>query len=144
MRKEVIFAIIIGLFLGLVILYGIQLANQSTKKATGSSVTPTQEETTSPTPTPNIAQGIIIISPQNHAVVNTNSVRIVGKTVANSTVAISDSEDDILINADKDGSFSTDIKLTGGANIINITSLKPDLTTDTAKITVIYTTAKID
>ncbi len=143
MRKEVVFAIIIGLILGLVILYGIQLANQSTKQAANSSLTPTPTETVSQTPAPGTNQ-LTITSPQNHAVVNTGSIKITGKTAPNSSVAISDTEDDALVTADKDGNFTVDLKLAGGSNTISLTSLKPDLTTDTAKITVIYTTAKID
>lgn len=143
MRKEVIFAIIIGLILGFVILFGWKLANQSAKQA-ASSTAPTPMVSASPSVTVTPPLGIIISSPQNHAVVNTSSVKIIGKTQPNSSIAISDTEDDTIVTADKEGNFTTDLKITGGANLIKLTALKSDLTLDQTTITVIYSTAKID
>ena len=76
MRKEVVFAIIIGLVLGLVILYGVQLANNSARQAANTSATPTPEETLTPTPTP--ISGLMVASPNDHAVVNIATIKIVG------------------------------------------------------------------
>ena len=141
MRKEVIFAIIIGLILGLVTLYGVQLANNSAKQA-AISTTPTPEET--PTPTPTAISGLTITSPNDHSVVGTATIKITGKTAPDAAVAIYSSEDDALVTADKDGNFESDLKLTGGENVIKLTSLKPDQTTETIQISVIYSTAKIN
>ncbi len=141
MRKEVVFAIIVGLILGLVILYGIQIANQSSKQAVSTTVTPTPENSTTITPNP---VSLTILSPQNHAVVSTATVKITGKTFSNSSVAISDSVDDALVTSGTDGNFTANLNLTGGGNIIKFTVLKPDQTTDSTKIAVIYTSAKID
>jgi len=142
MRKEVVFAIIIGLFLGAVILVGWQLADQSAKQAASTTATPqTKPDPASPdTPT---AQSLTITSPQNHAVVNTNSIKITGKTLPNASIAATNSEDDTIVTADIDGNFSVDLSLTGGENVIKLTVLKDDHTTDSTQITVIYTTAKI-
>lgn len=141
MRKEVVFAIIIGLILGAVILVGWQLADQSAKQASSTSTTPQTKPDPDLSETP-VVQSINVISPQNHAVVNTNSIKITGKTLPSATVAISDSEDDAIVTADIDGNFSVDIALTGGTNLIKLTVLKDDRTTDSTQITVIYTTAK--
>lgn len=141
MRKEVVFAIIIGLFLGAVILIGWQLADRSAKQA--ASTSQAKPDLAPPeTPTP-VAQSISLTSPRNHAIVNTNSVKITGKTFPNTPIAISDSEDDAIVTTDKDGNFSLDLTLTGGANLIKLTVLKDDHTTDSTQVTVIYTTAKI-
>lgn len=144
MRKEVVFAIIIGLVLGLVILYGIRVANQSARQAATTSTTPNPEEMVTQIPSPTPVSGLTIISPTDHAVINTSTAKITGKTVPGSTIAIYSSEDDGLVTADKDGNFSLDLKLTGGENIIKVTALKPDQTTESTQITVIYTTAKIN
>jgi len=72
-----------------------------------------------------------------------NSIKIIGKTLANAFVAASNSEDEAIVTADKDGNFSVDLALTGGENVIKLTVLKDDLTTASTQITVIYTTAKI-
>lgn len=141
MRKEVVFAIIIGLILGLVILYGVQLANRSAKQAAATVTAPTPGETLAPTPT--ITAGLTVTSPSDHAVVNTSLIKITGKTTPDASVAIYSSEDDTLVTADKDGNFESDLELTGGENIITLTALKPDQTTETVQISVVYSTAKL-
>lgn len=140
MRKEVIFAIIIGLILGLVILYGVQLANRSANQAAATVTAPTPGETLTPTPT---VSALSIISPNDHAVVNTATIKITGKTTPGATIAIYSSEDDALVTADKDGNFTSDLKLTGGENVIKFTSLKPDQTSESIQISIIYSTAKL-
>lgn len=141
MRKEVIFAIILGLILGGVILYGIQLANSSAQKAAISSTNqPTPTASVSPTPT----ASLVITSPQDHSVINTSTIKITGKSLPNSAIALISSEDDILVTADTSGNFNADFKLTGGENVIEISALSPDQKIETTKISVIYTTAKIN
>ncbi len=143
MRKEVVFAIIIGLFLGAVILVGWQLADQSAKQAASTTVQTPQAKPDLASPETPIVQGISLISPQNHAVVNTDSLKIIGKTFPNALVAASNSENEAIVTADKDGNFSVDLSLIGGENVIKLTVLKNDLTTDSTKISLIYTTAKL-
>lgn len=143
MRKEVVFAIIIGLILGLVILYGVQLANRSANQAAATVTAPPPAGGPSITPTPTIIAGLTVTSPSDHAIVNTGSVRITGKTTPDADVAIYSSEDDALVAADKDGNFVSDLKLTGGENLITLTTLKPDQTTETVQISIVYSTAKL-
>ena len=114
MRKEVIFAILIGLILGFVILYGVQLANQSAQNAANSSTTPTQSVSPSITPSSTPSSKLTITQPDNHAVVNTATITITGKTVPWSDIALLSSEDDTLTTADDSGNFSADLKLVGG------------------------------
>ena len=141
MRKEVIFAIILGLILGGVILYGIQLSNTSAQNAASNTaeVTPTPTQTVTPD-----TKNLTVISPQDHSVVSTGTIKIVGRTIPNSSVAIQGSEDDIIVKADDTGNFTADFSVTGGENIIQVTSLSPDQKTETLTLTVIYTTAKIE
>lgn len=143
MRKEVVFAIIIGLILGGIILFGFQVANQSAKEA-ASPATPSGQ-VSSATPTPTIVENSLTLTePENHAVVDTSPIKISGKTLPNSTIAIESEADDALLMADSTGNFSGDFKLGGGENLISITALLPDGKTETLAISVIYSTAKID
>lgn len=145
MRKEVIFAILIGLILGFVILYGVQLANRSAQNAASISITPTQS--VSPSTTPSVTQAIprlTITQPTNHSVVNTATITIAGKSVPGSDIALLSEEDDTLTTADASGNFSGELKLAGGQNIIIITALSPDKTFDETTLTIIYTTANLD
>ncbi len=142
MRKEVIFAILIGLLLGFIILYGIRLANLSTQKA--AAPTPTQTVSPSLTPTPTQTSKLTIKQPSNHAVVNTAILTITGTTIPDSQVALQNSEDDTLTTADTSGNFSAQLKLTGGENIIKVTALSPEKILEEVQLIIIYTTAKID
>ena len=142
MRKEVIFAIIIGLALGGVILYGLQLANRSAKEAASAAGTPSAQVAPA-NPTPAVESRLTLSEPLDHAVVNTAAIKISGKTSPAGTVAIENSEDDILVTADAIGSFTANFKLTGGENLIKITTLFPDQKTETSEISIIYTTAKL-
>lgn len=142
MRKEVIFAIIIGLVLGGVILFGFRIANQSAKEA--ASPATASGQIASPTPLPSASQSNLgLTEPLDHAVVNTSSIKISGKTLPNSAIAIESETDDTLLTADESGNFSTDFALTGGENIIKVTALLPDQKTENLEISVIYTTAKL-
>lgn len=145
MRKEVLFAIIIGLILGGVIIFGLQLANKSSQQASSTTATPTPiTNQTNPTPTPNQTdQNLIISSPSNNSVVNTPTIKIIGKSFKNSPVAIYTNSDEQLVTSGADGNFSTDLSLGGGENLIKITS-QNDSTSASTEIIVIYTTAKID
>ena len=143
MRKEVVFAIIIGLILGGIILFGFQIANQSAKEA--ASPATQSGQVTSATPTPTIAMSnLTLTEPENHAVVNTSTIKISGKTKPNSSIAIESETDDALLTADSTGSFSADFKLGGGENLIRITALLPDEKTESLEISIVYSTAKFD
>lgn len=145
MRKEVIFAIIIGLILGGVIIFGLQIANKSSQQASSIITTPTPISNQT-TPTPSITpsnQNLTVSSPTNNSVVSIPSVKIVGRTYPNSSVAIYNDIDEQLIQSGPDGAFNADLNLQGGENLITITSQSESQTAN-LKITVIYTTAKID
>ncbi len=142
MRKEVVLAIIIGLILGGIILFGIKIANQSAKEA--AAPTTPSGQIASPTPIPAaVKSNLSLTEPINHAVVNTSSVKISGKTLPASAIAIESEADDALLTADGDGNFTTDFKLSGGENLITVTVLLPDQKIETVDVSVVYSTAKL-
>lgn len=142
MRKEVIFAIIIGLALGGVILYGLQLANRSAKEAASATGTPGAVVAPA-TPTPAVESKLTIAEPLDHAVVNTTTIKIRGKTLPASAIAIESEDDDVLLTVDSTGIFSTGFALTGGENLIQVTVLLPDQKTETVAISIVYSTVKL-
>ena len=103
MRKEVILAVIIGILLGGVILYGINLANSSSSSKSTPDKTATDTEV-SPTPTIK-TNDITFITPQDHAVITDAQVTLKGSTKPNANVAIITESDDILTVADANGNF---------------------------------------
>jgi len=138
MRKEIIFAIILGIILGGVIIYGIKFTNQATS-TTGD----IPEVTTTPTPPFPPASSLKIISPQNHAVLFISEVTIQGTTLPNAHLAIIWEEDEAIIESDQLGNFSLPIELVGGENKITINAVNQDGLNQTKTLTVIYTTAEI-
>jgi len=138
MRKEVILAVIIGVLLGGIILYGINLANNS---STDSVDTEDQGNNSQVAPTSTKKNGnlISITTPQNNAVVTETTLSLKGSAKANSNIAIITENDDILTVADANGNFSSDINLISGENIITVTSVDTTQATASASITVIRT-----
>ncbi|KKT71517.1 MAG: hypothetical protein UW68_C0063G0006 [Candidatus Collierbacteria bacterium GW2011_GWB1_44_6] len=136
MRKEVLFAIIFGIILGGVILFGIDLANKSVNKFP-------QDQTSqpeSPSPTLTSTKTILeIITPQNHSVTTEKSINLHGKATPNSTIALISESEDLILDTSPEGTFSAQINLIAGENTITITNLLKDNKLETISITVIQT-----
>lgn len=116
MRKEVLFAILAGLTLGLIIAFGIYRANVA--------LSPKNQDqaSSSPTPTPKPEFAISLLSPSNLDVFTQNRVTLSGITKAEAYVAISTEEKDYTIPADSKGSFEAEVELVGGVNQLVITA----------------------
>lgn len=137
MRKEVLLAVIFGIILGGVILYGINLANKSVNSASNTDKS-TKAQTT-PTPTEVVKKPLEITSPANHLVTVDKVVTISGKASPNSTLAIVSESEDLIIEASQEGTFSAKINLISGENSILITLLLADSKTITETLTIIQT-----
>lgn len=138
MRKEVILAVIIGVLLGGVILYGINLANNSSRTDNDESELNGNSQI-SPFPTPNPENQISFISPLNHSVVTEAQVTLKGSAKPNSNLAIITESDDILTTTNATGNFSSTINLIVGENLITVTIVDENQATPSSSITVIRT-----
>lgn len=141
MRKEVILAVIIGVILGGVILYGINLANNSVNSNPNKTETeennPKAPQTTSKKP----ASQITIDFPQDNSVITENTLTLKGSAKPNSTIAIITESDDIIVTADSEGNFFSPINLIVGENNLAVTSIDEKQATASATISVIHTTS---
>jgi len=140
MRKEVILALVIGIIIGAVVLFGIRLANSSATPRRPEPTTPLVSPTTAPQP----ANPLTITTPTNHAVVFSADLPIKGASLPDSTIIVVSEEDEKIIDADKSGHFETEIKLTGGENNILINAFSSDTLIASASIQIIYTTQTIE
>lgn len=139
MRKEVIFAIILGLILGGVIIYGINLANQSANtNQLPTDVTPTPTTNLTPAPT------LQVTSPQDHQVIFDDTTTITGRTQPLAYVSIIWEEDETIIQADDQGNFSQEIDLIGGNNQIYLSAANNQDYQESLTFNLVYTTADID
>lgn len=141
MRKEVLIAIIIGFGLGLVITFGIWTANKALKETAPTTV-PTEEEA-EVTPTPMPALELVIVSPENNTISEKEIIEVSGQTASRAIIAITYPEGEKLLEADEDGSFSTEISLIGGDNLIEISAFNEEGDQATKTLTVVYSTAEI-
>lgn len=139
MRKEVIYAVIFGIILGGIILFGINLANNSVSNPiTQTESTPSAKSIT-PTPTVIVQKALDIIFPQDHSVMTETSTTIRGIAEPNSNIAIITETNDSMINVSPEGTFSAQIDLSAGANTIKVVQAGADGTTKKVSITVIQT-----
>lgn len=141
MRKEVLVAIIIGFGLGLVITFGIWTANKALRETAPTTV-PTEEET-EVTPTPRPVLELAITSPENNTISEEETIEVSGQTAPNAVIAIVYPEGEKLLEADEDGSFSTEISLIGGDNLIEISAFNEEGDQANKTLTVVYSTAEI-
>lgn len=149
MRKEVSLAVIIGIILGAIILYGINLANQSTKNLPQNTKTTTTPSPTltkeGSTDTNKNGNKISVTSHVNNQVVFENKITLVGKANANSTVAVVSSLTEEIIQSNATGAFSITIDLEQGENIIELSQLNQnqDLL-DHTTISIVYSSKVIE
>lgn len=138
MRKEVIFAVIIGIILGGVILYGINLANNSASPKDEASQNSNNSESKSPEKN-NTTHQILISTPQNNSVTTEESISLKGSAKPGANIAIISENDDILTATDSKSNFSSTISLISGENRITVTAVDDKQATVSASIYVIRT-----
>lgn len=141
MRKEVLFAIIIGAFLGLFMAALLWRANKAVKS------TQTQKTqaklVSSPKPngssTPN-SSTLTISSPEHEDVFLESEITIAGVTEANSNVLIVAENKDYWLTSDAGGVFQTQIELIGGINYLNVVAFDQAGKRSEKQLTLVYTT----
>jgi len=116
MRKELLWAGVIGISFGLIIGFGAWRVR--------SSMTPKD----APTPTPNTQAGIgqfmiAVNKPENFDVVTSSSMGVSGITKPSTLVIISTEKGDYLTESLGDGTFSKEVDLVSGINNIKVSSV---------------------
>ncbi|NCN03806.1 MAG: hypothetical protein GW942_01885 [Candidatus Pacebacteria bacterium] len=137
MKKELFLAILIGLVVGLVIVFGVY---RTRTVLTPKNDNPILTESPSPEASADILSNLVIHSPLNESIQNKKEVTIAGSTNNNEFVVIMVNEEEFITTADDSGNFSISATLESGSNIIEINSITEDGKITTEEITVIYTT----
>ncbi len=139
MRKEVIFAILLGTIIGLVVAFGAWRFNLSFQKETKPTENATESATIkSPTPTPLVTEfKITLAKPQNLEILSSSDYIISGITKPNVYVIAFDVQDEYITRSDQSGVFEIKAQLSSGANDVKIIALDDTSATDT-KLTLIY------
>lgn len=115
MKKEVVFAVLIGLIMGLIITYGVYRVQTSFKKGTTEVL-----GTPSPTPDSDSASIISLHSPEDGIVQSESTTTVTGTTIANAFIVVFVNNAEIITTADETGNFSVAIDLEPGPNVIKV------------------------
>lgn len=147
MKKEVILAIVIGFGLGLVITFGIWVANRSLKNLGGAKPVTSPEtvltSTPSPNPSPVTSAGLTVSTPADEALVTDPNIKVTGVTTKGNFVIVMHENGQDSVTVDDKGNFTDAVKLMGGYNTITVVSVSPAGEQVSKTLTVTYTTAKL-
>lgn len=131
MRKEFLWAGIVGITFGLVLAFGAWRVK--------STVTTKNISAPSPTPQAEIGKNRITLNkPRNLDVITASPYTVSGITKSSSWVVISMGGSDYLSKSETDGSFSVEIKPEAGINQIKATSLNDQGGASTQEVLVVY------
>lgn len=136
MKKEIIFAIFLGLGLGLIITYGVYRARTTLQKP----VAQEAEQIIEATPLASAETNLSITSPEDETITESQELTVAGSTNPNSFVVVIVNNQDNITTADQSGNFSVVITLETGSNVIQVHSIDEDGNTSIKEITVIYST----
>jgi len=134
MRKEIVWASIIGITFGLVIAFGVWRINSSLKsKATKTEGTPL--------PQGNPEFKIALNKPENDDVVTESAVAISGITKPRAILTFSGEDDDYIVSSGESGVFEEEVNLIPGVNQIKMTAFDPAGAQSTEKVLVVFSSS---
>jgi len=140
MRKEVLWAIIAGVLLGLVVAFGVWRIN--------STFTPKKHQPSSASPTPTASDisefKVVLDKPENDDVVTTGTVTVTGVTKSGSWVTLSGESGDYTVQSDTSGAFSQDVDLIPGINQIKVTAFNSSGNQNATDVLVVYSSSFVE
>lgn len=143
-RKEITLAIIIGLLIALVIAGGIYRAKTALQNFKPSDLTDKFQPKKSETPDKTEVDRLFIeLNSPDNTVVTEATFKVNGKTLPSTYIAITTEQNDYLIVPNELGSFSQEVSLIKGANILNVTVFKSNGEKVEKSLSVVYTTAQL-
>ncbi len=141
MKKEVLFAIFLGLGLGLIVTYGIYTARSAFLNHPTAGTTPTP--TASPAASP-ADSSLSLFSPDDESIQFTDSTKVTGTTFPNGHVIIFVNNASTITTADSTGNFSVEVALVEGANVVTVRALDDNGNQAEQRRTVIYSSTSLD
>ncbi|MBI2590331.1 MAG: hypothetical protein HYW33_00410 [Candidatus Blackburnbacteria bacterium] len=140
-KKEALFAIFLGSVIGLAIAFGLWRANRA--------LLPAKQVEATQSPTQTLAQkaenkieksSLLVVRPQNNAVVTTEKISVEGSSTPNSTVVVATNDSETILQTGKNGEFAGNVELSGGPNQINVISFDNTGAESSTSLTVVYST----
>jgi len=134
MRRELVWAGIIGISFGLIIAFGAWRISSTKRTSPGSSATPLPSPTTS-------EFKITLDKPENNDVVTENSITVSGITKPLAWITVSGDKGDYIIQSDEHGGFTQDVDLSSGVNQIKVTGFDPKGGQAIQKVLIVYSSS---
>lgn len=137
MRKEILFAILAGVVVGVVIAFGVWRANRALKVK--------DNEVSSTEIAPDLVPqqqefGITLARPEAFDVITQTPVTLSGITKPKLWVAVSGEDEDYITKSDESGAFEINVELAGGVNQILIVAFDDNGNSIKESLTVVYST----
>lgn len=143
MKKEAIFAILIGIIVGLGITFGIYTLKKKTAVSAEDQVKQIEAQAT-PTPAVDPNQKLLITSPKDESVLTSNSLRASGNAEPNEMVVVLVNDQEYVTQADNIGAFAIDLQLETGGNVIQFIAIGTDGKQTTLTQNVVVSSASFD
>lgn len=133
MRKEPIIAIILGSVVGLTFAFGVWKFTQSAEK---SHISQTQKAQERKQQQEQISSGLSVLEPTDQQVYSQPIISVSGLSTPGTLVAVATSDSYLITQVRDDGTFQTEVPLSGGPEVVYIWSF--DSAMQSIKVPVIY------
>lgn len=147
MKKEILFAVGIGLVVGLIITFGMYRARQAVTGATTVNNQINGTLTSPPIATDGqeqVKDAFLVSEPINESLITDPNIRVSGQAFPNAAIVILLGESETVGTADTQGNFSLPLTLSPGGNVLTIRALS-DVTDPLEVIrTVVVSTADLN
>jgi hypothetical protein len=114
-------AVLIGLLAAGAAFFFYQMTRNSPQLPTNTSLT----RSVTPTKTAE-NESLVVIKPENETIVSDDTIKIEGKTIKDALVVLISENDEQVVKASGNGSFSIETTLAEGMNNLYITAFLPD------------------
>ncbi len=144
MKKEIIIAIVVGLFIGLIFTLGISTANKAINQQKAKKLTPKESGNSLTSTNNNQQKTLTITSHENFDLINQSEVSLSGIAWPKAVIALIAENQTKLIQADAEGIFIFKFNLIKGFNEITLIATDETNATKTENIVLTYSTSKIE
>lgn len=144
MRKEVAFAIVFGIVIGLVFAFGLFRVNGVMKNKSAEVATDNNTDVLKDLPeTQTEKNALTLLKPTNKQVFGNDIVQISGMTRTESIIVTTGGTNDLITKGNTNGSFDFDYEIDPSLNYLDITSVSPGNERSYTKLEVVYSSEAV-
>ncbi len=139
MRKEVVFAIVFGILIGLIFAFGIFRINGVMKQRSSTITSDNIDKVRQTSADTNIPDSpLTLLKPNNMQVFGNDIIQITGTTKAENYIVATGGTRDLITKSGNNGSFDFEYEIDPSLNYLNISSISVDNYRSDTKLEVVY------